>query len=97
MVGDMTTSSGAQQLQECHTFEHDPATAMIISAAIEVHKALGPGLLESVYQECLCHEFGLRGISHERQVCIPIAYKGLAVSAAYYRLDILVEGQIIPR
>ena len=49
----------------------------IIGAAIEVHRELGPGLLESAYEECLCYELSLRGISSERQVPLPVEYKGL--------------------
>ena len=68
----------------------DPLTARIIGAAIAVHKALGPGLLESTYQECLCHELRHRGLSFRRQVPIPINYRGTALSVGY-RLDVLVE------
>jgi GxxExxY protein len=52
-------------------------SGLVIGSAIEVHKVLGPGLLESVYEECLCHELDLREISHERQKDLPINYKGL--------------------
>ena len=69
-------------------------TSKIIGAAIEVHKILGPGLLESTYEECLCHELALRGIQFERQKQLPITYKGKALDAGY-RLDILVEGAVI--
>src|SRR4051812_27739854 len=55
----------------------------VIGAAIEVHKTLGPGLLESAYEECLCHELGLRGLSFARQVDLPILYKGVALSSEY--------------
>jgi GxxExxY protein len=60
----------------------------VIGAAIEVHTRLGPGLLESVYEACLCHELHKRGIGFERQVSIPIVYDGL-------RLDMIVEGEVI--
>ena len=66
----------------------------IIGAAIEVHKNLGPGLLESVYEECLCHELSHQGISFERQKPLPIIYKGKVLDCDY-RLDILVEGRLI--
>lgn len=69
-------------------------TGKIIGAAIEVHKHLGPGLLESAYEECLCHEFQLRKIIHERQKPLPIIYKGVKLDCGY-RLDVLVEGIII--
>lgn len=66
----------------------------IIGAAIEVHKELGPGLLESAYEECLCYEFGLRDFSFERQKALPVIYKGKALDCGY-RLDIVVEKAII--
>ena len=66
----------------------------IIGAAIEVHKALGPGLLESAYEECLCYEFGLRDFSFERQKPLPVIYKGNKLDCGY-RLDVVVENLII--
>ena len=69
-------------------------TRQAIGAAIEVHKVLGPGLLESVYEECLCHEFGLRGIHYKRQQTIPIEYKGVQLDCGY-RIDLLVENLVI--
>lgn len=60
-------------------------------AAIEVHKALGPGLLESVYHKCLKHELSLRGINYISELVIPINYKGIEIEADL-RLDLLVEG-----
>jgi GxxExxY protein len=69
-------------------------TERIIGAAIEVHKALGPGLLESVYEACLCHELRLRGLRFRRQIDIPAEYKGVKLDSAY-RLDLLVEGKVV--
>jgi GxxExxY protein len=66
----------------------------IIGAAMEVHKALGPGLLESAYEECLAREFALRGIAFERQAPLPVSYKGVQVDAGY-RLDFLVGDLVI--
>jgi GxxExxY protein len=66
----------------------------IIGAAIEVHKHLGPGLLESTYEECLCRELDLRGIDFKRQVPLPLNYKNLKLDCGY-RLDLLVEDTII--
>ncbi len=68
--------------------------SMIIGAAIEVHKEMGPGLLESVYEECLIEELMLMGLKVEQQVPIPIFYKGKKLSKNYI-VDILVEGEII--
>ena len=69
-------------------------TGQVINAAIEVHKTLGPGLLESIYEECLCHELGLRRIPYERQKEFPIEYKGIKLNASF-RLDVLVNKQLI--
>ena len=69
-------------------------SSTIIGAAIEVHKTLGPGLLESAYEECLCHELSLRGVSFERQKPLPVEYKGTKLDCGY-RLDIIVENTII--
>jgi GxxExxY protein len=66
----------------------------IIGAAIEVHKALGPGLLESAYEECLCREFQLKGLAHERQKPLPVVYKGRKLDCGY-RLDVVVGNRII--
>ena len=66
----------------------------VLGAAIEVHKTLGPGLLESVYEEALCHELHLRGLRFERQKGVPIRYKGVSL-ASDLRLDLLVEGKVI--
>jgi GxxExxY protein len=69
-------------------------TNQIIGAAIEVHRALGPGLLESAYEECLCHELHLRGLSFRRQVELPIAYKGVRLDCGY-RLDVVIADAVI--
>jgi GxxExxY protein len=69
-------------------------TERVIGAAIDVHRHLGPGLLESAYEECLCHELNLMGISFQRQVPLPIVYKGLKLDCAY-RMDLVVEDSIV--
>lgn len=69
-------------------------TEQIIGAAIEVHKALGPGLLESAYEQCLCHELALRGIRFERQRPLPVEYKGVKLDCGY-RLDLLVADAVV--
>ncbi len=69
-------------------------TGEVIGAAIEVHKALGPGLLESAYEECLCRELFLRKMSLKRQEPLPIEYKGVRLDCGY-RLDIVVADQLI--
>jgi GxxExxY protein len=73
---------------------HEELTEAIIGAAVEVHRALGPGLLESAYEECLCHELHLRGIHFKRQVPLPVQYKGIALDCGY-RLDIVVQDLVI--
>ena len=69
-------------------------TEKIIGAAIEVYKALGPGLLESTYEGCLAHELSLAGISFERQVPLPVSYKSLQLDCGY-RLDFLIEKMVV--
>ena len=69
-------------------------TERIIGAAIEVHRGLGPGLLESAYEECLCYELGLRDLKYERQVELPILYKDVTLSCGY-RADVIVEGVVL--
>jgi GxxExxY protein len=69
-------------------------TEMIIGAAIEVHRQLGPGLLESAYEQCLCHELTLRSLNFQRQVPLPVSYKGILLDCGY-RIDILVESLVV--
>lgn len=72
----------------------DPLTYAIIGAAIEVHKQLGPGLLESVYEECLGVELSDRGLAFARQVEVPVVYKGRRLPIAY-RIDMVVEEAVV--
>ena len=72
----------------------DALSNRIIGAAIEVHRTLGPGLLEEAYEECLCRELELQGIAFRRQVMIDIDYKGKVVRNAF-RLDLLVEEMVV--
>lgn len=69
-------------------------TESVIGAAIEVHRYLGPGLLESVYEECMCQEFRLREIPFLRQVELPVIYKGLETGGKY-RIDLIVANEVI--
>jgi len=73
---------------------YEQLTEQIIGAAIEVHKAIGPGLLESIYEECLCHELTLRGIAFKRQLAVPLVYKGKSLDC-HFRLDLIVEDLIL--
>ncbi len=70
----------------------DPLTEIIISAAIEVHRILGPGLLETIYEEALCYEFLLKGIQFERQKEAEVTYKGKIIKGQ--RIDLLVNGEV---
>ncbi len=69
-------------------------TGELINAAIEVHRVLGPGLLESAYEECLCRELDLRKIAYERQKELPVEYKGVKLNCGY-RLDLVLENKLI--
>jgi GxxExxY protein len=74
--------------------EVNKLTSEIIGSAIEVHKILGPGLLESAYEECLCRELALRNIPFERQLELPIQYKGTRLDCGY-RIDLLIAKSIV--
>jgi GxxExxY protein len=74
--------------------ERDPLTEKVIGAAIEVHRTLGPGLLESIYQKCLGHELTLRGIGHRSQVQLPIIYKGAELGDDLI-MDLVVAEELV--
>jgi GxxExxY protein len=74
--------------------EFDVLSREVIGAAIEVHRSLGPGLLESAYEGCLAHELSLRGIPFQRQLDLPLDYKGFSVTCGY-RIDLLVNDSIV--
>ena len=74
--------------------EYEKTAKLIVDSAYTVHKNLGPGLLESVYEPCFCHELGKRGVEHKRQVAIPLVYDGIKFAESL-RLDVLVENKII--
>lgn len=85
-MDDRGDAENAEELNEL--------TARIIGAAMEVHRALGPGLLESAYENCLAYEFSLANIRFERQVPLPVVYKSLPLDCGY-RLDFLVEKKVV--
>ncbi len=66
----------------------------ILGAAIQVHRELGPGLLESAYEACLCRELALRRIDHQRQLALPLLYRGMAVDCEY-RVDLIVGNLVL--
>jgi GxxExxY protein len=74
--------------------ENDPLTERIIGLAIDIHRQLGPGLLESAYEECLAFELQQAGIAFERQISVPVVYKSIRLDCAY-RLDLKVENKLI--
>jgi len=74
--------------------EYEKIAKIIVNAAYTVHKNLGPGLLESVYEPCFCHELSKRGAEYKRQVLVPLVYDGIQFAEAL-RLDVLVEDKII--
>jgi GxxExxY protein len=74
--------------------EFDPLSKRVIGCALEVHRALGPGLLESTYEQCLARELSLAGIAFALQSPLPVEYKGVKLDCGY-RVDVLVEGRLI--
>lgn len=74
--------------------ERDPLTQDVIALAIEVHRELGPGLLESAYEECLCFELGRKGIDLQRRLALPVMYKSIRLDCGY-RLDVVIEQRLI--
>ncbi len=74
--------------------QRDPLTGKIIGLAMEVHRELGPGLLESTYETCLCHEFSLNDLPFRRQVAMPITYKSETLDCGY-RADVVVGDKVL--
>jgi len=79
---------------DAETQSFDELTGKVIGICIEIHRHLGPGLLESVYEECLCYELAQAGIRFERQKSLPVSYKSVKLDCGY-RLDLVVEGKLI--
>jgi len=74
-------------------YVHDELTEQIIGCGIEVHRAVGPGLLEATYEEALCMELVAQGLSFDRQLRLPVTYKGRPIGE--YRLDLVVDGRVL--
>ncbi len=91
----MTTTYVEENLCEPQSSRllHEELTGTIVGAAIEVHRELGPGLLESAYLACLCREFALRGIRYQTEVSLPVSYKGIDLDCGY-RMNLVVEGKV---
>jgi GxxExxY protein len=75
-------------------YVHKELTGAIIGAALTVHKALGPGLLESAYEACLCYELEQQGIAYQQQVPLPVVYRGVHLDCGY-RLDVVVANTVV--
>ena len=88
------TQSTGDRFEAVKTAESWALSEMVIAACIEVHRQLGPGLLESIYEECLCRELTARGLRFERQRPITVVYKGTPLDQAY-RVDLIVEGSLL--
>ncbi len=74
--------------------ERDPLTEKVIGLAIEVHRVLGPGLLESAYEGCFCYELKANGVPHRRQVPLPVVYKSIKLDCGY-RMDVVIDGRLV--
>lgn len=85
---------GTEDTEKNRMMELNGLTERVIGASIEVHRALGPGLLESAYEECLCRELALRNIPYARQVSLPVEYKGTQLDCGY-RIDLLVADSVV--
>ncbi len=83
-----------ESTESTEEIRRDPFTEKVIGCAIEVHRTLGPGLLESTYQKCLAYELNKAGISFELEQAMPITYKGVLLDCGY-RVDVLVDNQLI--
>jgi GxxExxY protein len=88
------TTEAQRQKEESRTDPRDGLTERVIGLAIEVHRGLGPGLLESAYEECLCYELKTAGIAFTRQVALPVTYKAVKLECGY-RMDLVVERRLV--
>jgi GxxExxY protein len=86
-------AENSPQVRENSHLLHGKLSGEVIAAAVEVHRELGPGLLESAYQACLCHELSTRGIDFRTEVALPVDYKGIRLDCGY-KMDLVVSGKI---
>ncbi len=84
----------AENAENTEVADLNRLTASVIGSAMEIHRALGPGLLESTYEMCLCRELSLRQIPFERQKAIPVVYKGVTLDCGY-RADLIIDGRLL--
>ena len=87
-------NNSPQRTRRAQRMDENELSNRIIGAAIEVHRSLGPGLLESTYEECLCHELSLNDIPFKRQAPMAVVYKGIQLDCGY-RTDIIVDEKVI--
>ena len=93
--GEIYAEDGEKEKEErVNSAYYNSIPERVIGACIEVHRKLGPGLLESAYRECLSREFELRGISYAREVAVPVIYKDVHLECGY-RIDFLIEGCVV--
>jgi len=85
---------GTKTQREAISEELNELSRQIVDAVFQVHRTLGPGLLESVYEACLCHELKKRGIAFKSQVALPVVYDGVEIEAGF-RIDIWVEDRLV--
>ncbi len=90
----MNTHHGDTEARSSVGLLYEALTESIIGAAIEVHRQLGPGLLESIYEECMCQELRLRDIPYLAQVQLPVVYKGVGTGGCY-RIDLIVANEVV--
>lgn len=90
----MNIHHGVTETRSSEGLLSESLTEQIIGAAIEVHRELGPGLLESVYEECMCQELRLRGIPFRCQIELPVTYKGIETGGKY-RIDLIVADEVL--
>jgi GxxExxY protein len=96
-MNEKTTSEGAEGAEVINAprgVRLNQLTEMIIGAAIEVHRQTRPGLMESVYEECLCYELSQLGLAFQRQVHLPVSYKGIKLDCGF-KMDLLVEDAVV--
>ena len=84
----------AEDAEDAEGKRLDEITGAVVDAAMKIHTALGPGLLESVYEKCLKHELSKRGLRVQSQVWLPVAYDGILIEGGY-KIDLLVEGKVV--
>ena len=88
------SAEGAEVISATRLSPLNRLTEQIIGAAIEVHRQTGPGLMESVYEECLCYELSQLGLAFQRQVHLPLSYKGIKLDCGF-KMDLLVEDLVV--